>query len=89
MSRPAHDLTGQRFGRLVATTAIANEPGKGKSRWACLCDCGGSHTATASNLKAGKVRSCGCLQSESARERQLARHALDRAKARWRRDHAI
>ena len=31
--------------------------------WYCLCECGNSHIASTSDLKQGKVKSCGCLNS--------------------------
>ena len=56
---PAIDLTGQRFGKVVAVEAV----GRNKFRammWLCKCDCGGTTTAMTSDLRKGKVRSCGC-----------------------------
>ena len=60
------DLTGQRFGRLVARERI---PGKDNipSQWICDCDCGNTHIVRTNNLKSGSVQSCGCLQKETAR----------------------
>lgn len=52
------DLTGERFGFLVALKIIGK-----KSRqnvWLCKCDCGESHQSTASHLNRGVVKSCGC-----------------------------
>lgn len=62
------DLTGQKFGRLTAKTLVAMSRGKNEKYprcgWICLCDCGKEHTTTAQSLKAGKCKSCGCLQIE-------------------------
>jgi hypothetical protein len=55
------DLTGQRFGRLVAMSII------GAGRWACICDCGRTGEFRVSNLRSGKTKSCGCLPREAAR----------------------
>jgi hypothetical protein len=58
------DLTGQRFGRLIAIKPI----GKHKNRsiiWECKCDCGCITQALSARLKTGEKRSCGCLQKES------------------------
>lgn len=52
------DLTGQRFGKLIATRDVGNQ--HGSRAWECMCDCGRTHVATASNLGFGSVRSCGC-----------------------------
>lgn len=55
------DLTGRRFNMLVVQRRVANSK-RGQSRWECLCDCGNSTIVTASNLKTGAVKSCGCLK---------------------------
>lgn len=53
------DLSGVRFGRLTAKQVIGRMGSS--SVWKCDCDCGGTKEATASDLKRGSVRSCGCL----------------------------
>lgn len=53
----AIDLSGQRFGSLVAV-CIAEK--NGGIRWKCKCDCGREHVALSSNLRSGAVKSCGC-----------------------------
>lgn len=51
-----------RFGRLVV---IRNERGLDGRRVAvCRCDCGKTKTANLSKLRAGRVKSCGCLREE-------------------------
>jgi hypothetical protein len=56
------DITGQRFGRLVAL-GLRSRGGPGiHSRWLCRCDCGKTHAATSNNLKSGNVKSCGCRE---------------------------
>ncbi len=60
------DITGQRFGRLVAIRPIGKR-GKGFA-WLCRCDCGQTREATAAQLLEGIVRSCGCLHVETARK---------------------
>lgn len=57
------DLTGQRFGKLVAIKRAEDVVGKSGSRstaWLCKCDCGNEKIVTARNLKRGKTKSCGC-----------------------------
>lgn len=55
-------IEGQRFGRLVAVRDIGS---KDKTRiWEFSCDCGGIYTGKSTAVKAGIVRSCGCLASE-------------------------
>lgn len=58
-----NDLVGQRFSRLVVT-GVAGLCKKQNIRWQCQCDCGGNATAYAYDLKAGKIKSCGCLSKE-------------------------
>lgn len=59
----AIDLTGKRFGRLVAMhLAPKNEASKAR-RWVCGCDCGETITVQQGNL--GRcINSCGCLRKE-------------------------
>jgi hypothetical protein len=65
------DLTGQRFGRLVALRMVYLE-GEGHIKyWECQCDCGTLHYARACALVPGWTKSCGCLCREQTRERNL------------------
>lgn len=61
------DLTGQRFGRLVAVEkcGISN---KRNQVWKCICDCGNEIKTEAYRLKNGTTKSCGCLQKDKAKE---------------------
>lgn len=59
------DITGQRFGRLVAIGRLGAFQRR-RSLWLCLCDCGKKHQATLDNLSGGRTKSCGCLNSEIA-----------------------
>lgn len=52
------DVKGQRFGSLIAETVTHDN---GRRKWVCVCDCGGSRTVAAADLRAGSVISCGCL----------------------------
>lgn len=78
------DLTGQRFGRLMAlklgprSRPTKREP-NGKRQWECLCDCGNTKLALQTNLQRGLTRSCGCLRSEVLRETK-ATHGHSRGK---------
>lgn len=58
-TRNIEDLTGRTFGLL--TVVGREESRNGRSRWLCRCTCGGEKIVTAHDLKAGKVKSCGCL----------------------------
>jgi len=58
------DLTGQRFGRLIALKDVGS--GYGRSRvWLCLCDCGNKKNVASRYLKGGATKSCGCLIKET------------------------
>ena len=59
----ARDITGQRFGRLVATRRLGKSK-NGHSLWECKCDCGNMATVSMDNLCSGATRSCGCLRRE-------------------------
>lgn len=68
MTTKRYDLTGQRFGRLVALA----EAGKGKSgayQWECICDCGNKRIAYTAILVHGSAKSCGCKVREDAKKR--------------------
>jgi len=61
------DLTGQRFGRLIAIELAENpkeQKRTGKS-WLCLCDCGNKKIIRSNSLLMGGSKSCGCLSKES------------------------
>lgn len=64
MSAKMIDISGQRFGRLVAIKSTSDE--KGRFMWKCRCDCGNTHLVKSVNLRRGTTRSCGCLAKETA-----------------------
>lgn len=56
------DLTGQRFGKLIALSFVQKRINqKAKSAWLCKCDCGKNTTVFTPNLCNGHTRSCGCI----------------------------
>lgn len=60
------DLTNQRFGKL--TIIGLSETKKFNQRyWEYLCDCGNKRLASTSNLRTGKVKSCGCDRTNTRR----------------------
>ncbi len=59
-----NDITGLRFGRLVAVRDVGSN---GKRRlWLFQCDCGGNVTRHTGNLTAmgseGRIANCGCFK---------------------------
>lgn len=65
--RPGINITGLRFGRLVAVNPTI---AKRRTIWQCICDCGGSKKIPSSALTSGRTRSCGCLRREEFSKRR-------------------
>ena len=61
------DITGVRFGRLVALSRASSGH---YSYWLCVCDCGATKKIYLSSLRSGVTKSCGCLHREIARNQQ-------------------
>lgn len=57
------DISGQRFGRLVALEPTDKHL-YNSVIWKCRCDCGKTAEVAAINLRNGNTKSCGCLSSE-------------------------
>ena len=74
-----NDLTGMKFGRLIALEAIGTDPKVGNKIWLCQCDCGGVVKAVSSSLMRGNTRSCGCLRKEASKSR-LMTHGRSRCR---------
>ena len=55
------DITGQRFGQLVALYSTGGQGRDGSRIWHCRCDCGSEVDAPLHQLTAGYRKSCGCL----------------------------
>ena len=56
------DLTGQRFGRLVAIKELLPATKGSNYRWECRCDCGNTVIVRRGNLTSGNTTSCGCAR---------------------------
>ncbi len=55
------DLTNQRFGALVALQPVqASQTSDHRAGWLVRCDCGTEKVVNGSNLRRGKITSCGC-----------------------------
>ena len=70
-----NDLSGKRFGRLVALGRMAQNNANNKVVWLCKCDCGRQTVVIGSRLLTGKTKSCGCLIREKTIERST-RHGF-------------
>lgn len=56
------DELGNKYGKL--TVIAQHESISDKAAWECKCECGNLKIVTGDSLRQGKVRSCGCFQSE-------------------------
>lgn len=54
------EITGERFGKLVALYPTNRKSG-GSRYWMCQCDCGNKKEIIKSLLMNGKTKSCGCM----------------------------
>lgn len=62
----AHVVVGDRFGRWTVVAESGHDVQR-NCLLECRCDCGGVGVRTASQLRAGVSRSCGCLRAEVER----------------------
>lgn len=60
------DMIGCEYGRLKVIKKAGSK--NSDALWECRCSCGSTCYHTTKELKAGAVRSCGCLQKEKAAE---------------------
>lgn len=74
----AIDLTGQRFGRLVAI-AFVEYGANHAALWNCRCDCGAERIVTRTSLLQQYTRSCGCLRRERTAQRNRQRSRIERS----------
>lgn len=58
------DISGQRFGRLVAVSQNGRDQ-HGQVVWLCRCDCGAIVSCLSANLRYGRTLSCGCLRRDN------------------------
>lgn len=58
------DITGQRFGKLVALYPIYSENKDKHTKWHCKCDCSNEGNFDLGNLRQGFSQSCGCVVSK-------------------------
>lgn len=68
------DLTGKRFGRLVAISHDGRNKNK-QTCWTFACDCGKVKSIVGQSVREGKVISCGCYMREWASQNSY-KHGL-------------
>ena len=57
------DMIDLKFGKLTVISRVANDK-HGQTKWLCRCDCGNESVVLGSNLRRGKIKSCGCWRRE-------------------------
>jgi hypothetical protein len=71
------DLTGQRFGKLVALRLVRTTDDKHRRTiWEFHCDCGGTIETYSTSAVRGMTRSCGCLRRENNLRGFAFKHGL-------------
>jgi len=70
MANTIKDISGQRFGRLVALRST-EERKNGSVMWECRCDCGNTAIVKSKQLLSRSTLSCGCLRKERALEQTV------------------
>lgn len=63
MGLQRRDVTGQRFGRLVAIRSDRRDRHHNRV-WLCRCDCGAEIETPVGRLVTGNTQSCGCLRAD-------------------------
>lgn len=61
-----HDLSLNRFGRLLVVWRTKKRTKSGGVIWLCLCSCGNLIEVRSNNLLSGNTQSCGCLHKEKS-----------------------
>lgn len=69
----AKDLTGMRFGRLIAMRPTLERRNR-HVVWECHCDCGNDKLICSADLLRGLTRSCGCLEKEMRGKHRITHH---------------
>lgn len=65
------DLTNKVFGALTVIKEYPARTPQGSIQWVCKCKCGNTTIVSGDNLRRGHTLSCGCLQSEKAKEKLI------------------
>ncbi len=69
MRRHVLELIGRRFGMLMVVDHTMIEH---RTRWRCVCDCGGTSLVTTRNLTSGNSTTCGCGKRPKGPRKDLA-----------------
>jgi hypothetical protein len=80
--RNSKDLTGNKFGKLVALKRNGGRR-NGHILWDCRCDCGAEKAVPGYALTNGNVKSCGCLRTENAASIAASNVGKSRGRHHW------
>lgn len=72
------DLTGQKFGKLIAVKRDLTY--KKRTMWICKCECGNTTIVNSCYLRNGAIKSCGCSQGKSGKENNQYKHGYRHTK---------
>ena len=67
-ARNFQDLTGQKIHRLTFLEFAGRNENR-NARWKVRCDCGTIFEVTATSVKCGHTKSCGCVRIENNKKR--------------------
>ena len=65
-----HGVNGSRVTVIKRIDDYIGSTGIHEPQWECLCECGNIFTTTSNAVRSGQTRSCGCLLSDTAKEKQ-------------------
>ena len=74
------DITGKRYGKIVAIEKNNERDCNGSVIWKCKCDCGKTIDVSSNSLRSGCVLSCGCSRAES-KEKDISGKRIGRLTA--------
>ena len=77
------DITGNRYGKLVALYPTGKTEESGSMLWRCRCDCGNEVDVSVSSLNKGNNKSCGCLKKEYQKLVHDRLHLIDGTCIEW------
>jgi len=61
------NITGERYGRLVAVERVGSK--RRQAVWRFSCDCGGERIGVIGEVRSGRCQSCGCIAREVSTKR--------------------
>lgn len=60
-----NDMLGKKFGRLTVLEECKKRDKHKRIYYKCICECGNLTYVSGSNLRLGRIKSCGCLLDEA------------------------